>query len=172
MAIQKILTIPNPFLKNKVLYVVNIDERVRSVISSMTETMRHYPHCVGLAASQAGIDLRIIVVDVSLYHKKHPNRGLITLINPVVVKSSGKIMFREGCLSVPEFTGDVTRADEIEVHGLDPDGKKVEIISKGFESVVLQHEIDHLDGILFLDRVSSLKTDVFRRKQVCLPQKQ
>ena len=171
MAIKQILTIPDPFLKYKVLYVVNIDDYVRSIIHSMIETMHFHPHCVGLAAPQLGIDMRIVVVDVSLYPKKHPNSGLIALVNPMIVKSAGRQTAREGCLSVLEFTGNVSRADEIEVQGSDLNGNKVELAAKGFESVVLQHEIDHLDGILFLDRVNSLKTDVFRRKQVCLPQK-
>ena len=164
MAIQNILTIPDLFLKRKVQCVVTIDDLVRSLVDSMIETMRYHPHCVGLAASQLGIDLRIIVVDVSLHPKKHPNSGQILLINPVVVKASGKQTFREGCLSVPEFTGNVTRAEEITIEGRELCGSKVELATKGFEAVVLQHEIDHLEGILFLDRVSSLNTDVFRRR--------
>ena len=83
------------------------------------------------------------------------------------MKYSGRQVCREGCLSVPDFTGNVTRADEITVEARDPKGDKILLSTRGFESVVLQHEIDHLDGIIFLDRVSSLKTDVFRRKQVC-----
>jgi peptide deformylase len=116
-----------------------------------------------------GLDMRIIAVDVSRYPKKYPNRGEIVLVNPLIVRASGRQTSREGCLSVPEFTGNVTRADEITISGTSLGGGKVEFSTNGFEAVVLQHEIDHLDGILFLDRVSSLKTDVFRRKQVCLP---
>ena len=169
MAIPKILTIPDPFLKKKVLYIVNIDDCVKTAVDSMIEALHHYPHCVGVAASQLGLDMRIVTVDVSLYHKKHPNHGELILINPEIIKASGKQAFREGCLSVPDFTGNVTRACEITVQAMNIKGEKFELSTSGFESVVLQHEIDHLDGILFLDRVTSLKTDVFRRKQVCLP---
>ena len=165
----KLLTIPDPFLKKKVLYVVDIDENIRTLTTSMLDTMRNYPHCVGLAASQLGIDLRIIAVDVSLYPKKFENHGQLLLINPEITSSSGRQTFREGCLSIPDFTGNVTRADDITVTARDINNNKLEIKAGGFEATVLQHEIDHLDGILFLDRVSSLKTDVFRRKQVCPP---
>ena len=167
MTIHKILTIPDPFLKKKVLYVIDINDTIRAIAASMLETMKHNPHCVGVAASQLGIDLRIIVVDASLGAKKCANNGLLTLINPAVIKTSGRQSFREGCLSIPDFTGNVTRAEEITVVYRDTEGNKKELTTKGFESVVIQHEIDHLDGILFLDRVSSLKTDIFRRKQVC-----
>lgn len=164
---QKLLTIPDPFLKKKVLYVIDINDDIRSLALSMIETMRTYPHCVGLAASQLGIDFRIIAVDVSLHPKKFENQGQLLLINPEITSSSGKQTFREGCLSIPDFTGNVTRANDVTVTALDINNKKLEIKAKGFEATVLQHEIDHLNGILFLDRVSSLKTDVFRRKHVC-----
>jgi len=167
VSIQKILTIPDPFLKNKVLYVVTIDDGVRNAAASMVETMLSSPHCVGIAASQLGFDMRIVAVDASLHSKKYPNNGLLVLVNPLVTKASGRQVSREGCLSVPEFTGNVARADEITVTAMNLDGNNVELTTSGFESIVLQHEIDHLDGILFLDRVTSLKTDVFRRKQVC-----
>ena len=164
MPIQKILTLPDPFLKKKASQVTDIDNNIVNLIASMIETMRQHPHCVGLAASQIGLDLRIVVVDASLSVKANPNHGQLTLINPVIVKSSGKQVFREGCLSVPEFTGNVSRASQVTVAYKDIEGKNLTLTTEGFESVVLQHEIDHLDGILFLDRVSSLKTDVFRRK--------
>jgi len=133
----------------------------------MLEALRQYPHCVGIAASQLGIDSRIIAIDVSLHPKQVDNHGQLILINPEIVSASGSQTFREGCLSVPDFTGNVTRANEVTVKARDINNNKIELTAKGFEATVLQHEIDHLDGILFLDRVSSLKTDVFRRKQIC-----
>lgn len=167
MQALKILTLPDPFLKKKLLYVVKVDDRIRAIAASMTEVMLQNTRCVGLAASQLGIDLRIVVVDASLGAKKHPNHGRLTLINPVITGSAGRQMFREGCLSVPDFTGNVFRAEEITVEYRDLEGNKASLSTNGFESVLIQHEIDHLDGILFLDRVGSLKTDVFRRKQIC-----
>ena len=95
------------------------------------------------------------------------NHGLITFINPVVIDKKGKTIFREGCLSIPDYTGNVERANRIKVKGKDIDGRRSEFYSDGIESIAIQHEIDHLDGILFIDRISSLKTDLFVRKS-CL----
>ena len=165
MSILKILTIPDPFLKKPALPVKELSRELASAVSDIVETMYHHRNCVGLAAPQAGIGIRLIAVDVSAYSKPHPNRGLIVLVNPVITVSQGLKTAREGCLSVPDLTGNVSRAERIAVSGMTPEGKNVSFETSGFEAVVLQHEIDHLDGLLFLDRVTSLKTDVFRRKK-------
>jgi peptide deformylase len=117
----------------------------------------------GYAAVQVGILKRIVVADASRSAKEHRNNGLLIMINPEIVYFSGKISSREGCLIVPDFTGYVARKKKIEIDYLDINGCKQHLKTDGFESIVLQHEIDHLDGKVFLDRVSSLKTDVFRR---------
>jgi peptide deformylase len=140
-----------------------IDEQTKKLIGNIYETLCIHNRCVGIAAVQVGILKRIIVVDVSRSAKEHRNNGLLIMINPVIVYSSGKISSREGCLSVPGFTGYVVRKKKIEVDYLDMDSNKQHLKTDGFESIVLQHEIDHMDGKVFLDKVTSLKTDVFRR---------
>ena len=123
-------------------------------------------HSVGVAAPQIGASQRVVVVDVShsKLGKKENNHGLLTLVNPEIINSSGMKTMREGCMSVPDYTGNVDRAEEIVVQFLDRNGDEQVVRSGGFEAVAIQHEIDHLDGLLFLDRISSLKTDLFRRK--------
>lgn len=163
--ILPILTIPDPFLKTRSASVKNITPEVEQLIADMQETMRHYPHCIGIAAPQVGKALRIIAIDVSLNPKPHPNHGELILLNPIITFSSGLRKGREGCLSVPEFTGNVTRAEQITVEAIQPAGRPLRLETEGFEATVIQHELDHLNGILFLDRVASLKTDIFRRKK-------
>lgn len=163
MPILEILTIPNPILKQVCAPVEFISREVKNLIDNMKDTMNSSPHCVGIAASQVGVLSRIIAVNVSLNPKPHKNNGLLVMINPEIIYSSGKIKSREGCLSVPDFTGSVTRKEKIHVKYLDINGSPQLLKTSGFESIVLQHEIDHLDGFVFLDRVTSLKTDVFKR---------
>ena len=163
MAILEILTIPNPILKKICAPVEVISDNVKQLISDMKDTMNISRHCVGIAAPQVGVLSRIILVDVSLNPKPHKNNGLLIMINPKIIYSSGKLNSREGCLSVPNFTGNVTRKAKIEVQYLDINWSKQLLKTSGFESIVLQHEIDHLDGFVFLDKVTSLKTDIFKR---------
>ena len=126
----------------------------------LIDTMREAPGCVGLAAPQIGESVRMVVVDCSRHKRAlDANNGLLVLVNPAVVESEGAEVAREGCLSIPHLTANVRRATRIVVGG---GGTRVE--SVGFEARCLQHEIDHLDGVLFLDRVDSLHRDVFRRK--------
>jgi peptide deformylase len=141
----------------------DITPEIIALVSDMIETMHHFPHCVGIAAPQVGKSLRIIIVDVSLHSKPHPNHGQLAVINPVIVSANGKRKGREGCLSIPDLTANVVRNDTIAMEGISPKGKLLHIETSGYEAVALQHEIDHLNGILFLDRVSSLKKDVFQR---------
>lgn len=159
MALLDICTYPDPVLRCKAEEVEVIDEEIRKLIDDMAETMYHAPG-VGLAANQVGRPIRIVVIDV----QKEDCNGLIALVNPRVVSASGEITFEEGCLSVPEFYTNVKRNEEVVVCGLDREGKKVEICAKGLLAVVLQHEIDHLEGKLFIDRIGPIARDIFKRR--------
>jgi peptide deformylase len=122
---------------------------------------------VALAAPQIDKPYRIIVCDVSRKIKEGQltsRHGKIILINPIIQRREGMRIFREGCLSVPDYTGNVGRAEKVWIEGLDLQGHGVNLIAEGFEALALQHELDHLEGILFLDRIASLSTDLFRRK--------
>jgi peptide deformylase len=130
----------------------------------LVETMRAHPGCVGLAANQVGELLRVIVVDVSDHPRAESSSGLLRLIDPTIAAADGSEIRREGCLSVPELTANVRRATRVIVEGATPEGEPVRVESEGFEARCLQHELDHLDGLLFLDRVESLRDDVFWRK--------
>jgi peptide deformylase len=132
--------------------------------ADLLDTMRASPACVGLAAPQIGVSVRAFALDVSAHPKAKVNHGTIVMFDPVVVAASGREIGREGCMSVPDWTANVGRATEIVVQGVAPDGSELVIATEGFEARAFQHEIDHLDGLLILDRVSSLETDVFRRR--------
>ena len=128
--------------------------------------MREGPGSVGVAAPQIGVSLRVCVVDVSGSKLgRDNNHGLLVLINPEIITAEGAATMREGCMSVPDYTGEVERATRITLRYQDDTGEKRELVAEGFEAVAIQHEMDHLDGILFLDRISSLKTGLFRRKK-------
>ena len=134
------------------------------LIADLVETMRVSPACVGLAAPQIGVNQRVIVVDVTGHPKTKTCHGLVCLIDPVVVDSSGRSVGREGCMSVPDLTAKVARSERVVVRGVDQTGEERVIDTDAFEARALLHEIDHLDGLLILDRVASLSTDVFRRR--------
>lgn len=125
--------------------------------------MRAFPHCVGLAAPQIGVSRRIMVVDVSDHPKTTASHGLVILFNPLIVEERDLEPAREGCMSIPELTGEILRARFLTVSGLTPTGEMTSMDVEGFEARAFQHEIDHLDGLLFLDRVQS-PTAIFRRK--------
>jgi peptide deformylase len=166
MAVKNILLYPHPLLKVVCTPVEQLDDEVDALIQDLIDTMVAAGHSVGVAAPQIGITRRVVVADVS--HSKlgrNANHGLLTMINPAIIEQEGCTLSREGCMSVPDYTGNVTRAESVVVQFLDRDGSKRVIHANGFEAIALQHEIDHLDGLLFLDRVSSLKTDLFRRKK-------
>lgn len=162
--VRSIRVYPDPILKRRCLEVLAVDDRVLSVVDDLIETMLSLPRCVGLAAPQIGEAKRIVVVDVSRHPKAPPkNHGMLCMINPVIQLRHGVKISREGCVSVPDLTANVTRAENIAVSFLDCFGHEKWIETNAFESVAIQHEIDHLDGMLFLDRVSA--TDLFKRKQ-------
>ena len=164
MAVREILLYPDPILKQVAEPVEEIDESVVEVVQDLVDTMVDAGHSVGVAAPQIGILKRVVVVDVSKSKLgKDNNHGLLEMINPQIIEKSGSKMMREGCMSVPDYTGNVTRAEEIVVEFTNREGQARVIEASGFEAVAIQHEMDHLDGLLFLDRVSSLKTDLYRR---------
>jgi peptide deformylase len=165
VGVRQILRLPDPALKRVAAEATSGEwELVERVAGDLLETMHSFPRCVGLAAPQIGESVRMVVVDISLHPKGDPSAREILLVNPRVVFTTGSEVAREGCLSVPEFTADVRRASEVVVEGLTRTGEPWTIEASGFEARALQHEIDHLDGLLFLDRVESLSRDVFRRK--------
>ena len=165
MAVCEIRLYPDPVLKQVCTPISKLDAKTDALVQDLIDTMVSAGHSVGVAAPQIGIPERVVVVDVSGSKMgKDNNHGLLTMINPEIIRKEGSKVMREGCMSVPDYTGNVTRAEAIVVQFLDRDGRERVINSSGFEAVAIQHELDHLDGMLFLDRVSSLKTDIFRRK--------
>jgi peptide deformylase len=136
------------------------------VIQDLLDTMdAGPPRTVGIAAPQIGELVRIVTVDASRNPKYDAPNGLLVLVNPVIVLREGEMFFREGCMSVPDYTANIRRSDHVVVEACDACRQKLTIDARGFEAVVLQHEIDHLDGILFLDRVANKTTDLFLRKR-------
>lgn len=132
--------------------------------ADLVDTMQVSPGCVGLAAPQIGVSRRAFCLDVSGHPKGAGAHGLVVLFNPELIHAEGSEVRREGCMSVPDLTADVRRPLVVVVRGTDPDGRERVYESSGFEARAFAHELDHLDGLLILDRVASLKTDVFRRK--------
>jgi peptide deformylase len=166
MAVRSIRLYPDPILKQVAEAVRVLDETVVAVIQDLVDTMVDSGHSVGVAAPQIGILQRVLVVDVSKSKLgKDNNHGLLEMVNPEIIEKSGSRLMREGCMSVPDYTGNVMRAEHIVVEFTNRAGQLRVIEANGFEAVAIQHELDHLDGLLFLDRVSSLKTDLYRRKK-------
>ena len=164
MPVRQVLRFPHPALK---LTAQSVSDRAgaRRVGADLLDTMRSFPGCVGLAATQLDEMLRMVVVDVSGHPKAETSNGLLVLANPRLVDREGGEVAREGCLSIPHLTANVRRSTRIAVEALTVELEPIEIASEGFEARCLQHEMDHLDGLLFLDRVDSLARDVFRRKR-------
>lgn len=160
MAVLNIRTYPDEVLKRKAEAVEAVDDKVRSLMDNMAETMYAAPG-VGLAAPQVGVSKRIIVVDISSSEEKAP---LLQLANPEIVEADGEAQIEEGCLSLPGFLSPVKRFSDVTVKALDRDGNPVTIEAGGLMAIVLQHEIDHLDGTLILDRASMLKREFYRKK--------
>ena len=165
MAVKNIVCYPDPILKTFCPPVERVDSAILQLIDDLVDTMHAGPGSVGVAAPQIGVALRVCVVDVSKNrHGKDNNHGLLLMVNPEILDRKGNAVMREGCMSVPDYTGDVERATEVSLRYSEPDGTLREFAATGFEAVAIQHEMDHLDGLLFLDRIGSLKTGLFRRK--------
>src|SRR4051812_1436527 len=165
MAVRPVLLVPDPALKTVARALGEAElETARQVAADLLDTMRAHPRCVGLAAPQIGELVRVVAVDCTDHPHAPDAAGLLLLVNPLIVAREGEEVAREGCLSLPELTANVRRAVSIAVEAVTPDGEPVAVRSHGFEARCIQHELDHLDGVLFLDRVDSLRRDVFRRK--------
>ncbi|SRR5713226_858340 len=160
MALLEILKYPDAILKKVSLPVKGITAETIRLIADMVETMYAAPG-VGLAAPQVGFLQRIIVLDIDY---KEPGKNLLKLINPEILHADGEVVWEEGCLSVIDFTAEVKRAERVEVIALDEKENEVKIEAEGLLAVALQHEIDHLDGKLFIDRLSRLKRDLYTRR--------
>jgi peptide deformylase len=160
MALRRILKYPEPILKQTAVEVANIDGQVDEVLRDMVDTMYAAPG-VGLAAPQVGIGERLIVVDIDA---ENPGRRLLKLVNPVIAAREGTILWEEGCLSVVDYTAEVRRSAQILLRAWTLDQQEVEIEADGLLAVALQHELDHLDGKLFIDRISALKRDSYKRR--------
>lgn len=161
MALLEIVKYPETVLSRASLPVTNISSETAQLISDMLDTMYAAPG-VGLAAPQVGVSERIIVLDVN---HENPRKQVYKLINPVITRAEGEIIWEEGCLSVVDFTAEVRRAAQVEVTAFDEDEKEIKIAAEGLLAVALQHEIDHLDGKLFIDRISRLKKDLYTRRR-------
>jgi len=158
--IRTILTYPNPELKKKSAPVTIINDAVRALAQDMVETMYDAPG-VGLAAPQIGVLQRVIVIDISAGDEPP---GLIVAINPVIVHAEGEAYEEEGCLSVPKYAANVRRHASVVVKALNLEGVECTWRADGLLAIAFQHEIDHLDGILFVDHLSPLKRELFQRK--------
>ncbi len=162
MAILNIVKYPDPVLNKVAAPVKNITGATVQLLDDMLATMYAAPG-IGLAAPQVGHPQRMVVLDLD---HENPGKQVHKLINPVVVRAEGEVVWEEGCLSVVDFTAEVRRAAEVEVVALDEKEKEVRIAADGLLAVALQHEIDHLDGKLFIDRISRLKRDLYRRRRM------
>ncbi len=163
MAPLPVLTYPDPRLSRKSSPVEAFNEALRAFVVELDETRRAAPGCVAIAAPQVGHFERIAIVDVS-GRKRVASHGRLVLINPEITAWEGFAVGREGCLSVPDYTGNVIRAERIRLQARDERGEVLDLELEGFEARAVQHEIDHLDGLLFLDRLVSRRNDLFRRK--------
>jgi peptide deformylase len=161
MALLPILTAPDPRLKKKSLPVAAVDAEVRQLMDDMLETMYAAPG-IGLAAPQVGALQRVVVLDID---REEVKTGPLFMANPEIVEASDEdVIYEEGCLSVPDHYSDVARPEKVRVRYLDRDGKQRELACEGLLATCVQHEIDHLDGILFIDHISSLKRNMILRK--------
>ncbi len=161
MSKLEILTYPNKFLLNPTRPLENIDGKVQEMIDDMAATMYDAPG-IGLAAIQVGWDKSLLVYDIA---PRDESRQLNVLVNPKIIASEGEMLSEdEGCLSVPDFRADVKRASRILVEGVDREGSPLRIEAEGLLAVVLQHEIDHLNGTLFIEHISALKREMYKRR--------
>jgi peptide deformylase len=160
MPLREIVKYPDPILKQICQPVTAVTRETVHLIQDMVDTMYAAPG-VGLAASQVGVLRRVIVVDVD---HENPGKNLLKLINPEICRAEDEIIWEEGCLSVVDFTAEIKRAARVEVVGYDERESELKLTAEGLLAVALQHEIDHLDGKLFIDRISRLKRDLYTRR--------
>jgi len=163
VAVLEILTYPDDRLRQVSEPVKQFDAALQACIDDLEETRLAGPGAVGIAAAQVAWFQRVLIVDVS-GRKKTRNHGHLILVNPEITEWDGFAIGREGCLSVPDYTGNVVRAERIQLDASDRDGNALCFEMEGFEARAVQHEMDHLDGLLFLDRLVSRRQDLFQRK--------
>lgn len=161
--ILPILSYPNPLLKQRSGEVLEFDEKLHTLLADMYETMLD-KEGVGLAGIQVGVTQRILIINIPREDKKQYKEDLLEIINPKIIKKNGEIFFTEGCLSVPNFYEDVMRFDEVEIAYQDRFGKPQSLQAQGYLAVAIQHEMDHLDGVLFVDRLSMMKRKKFEKE--------
>jgi len=164
MSVLEILKLPNALLKAVSEPVETFDAELSAFIDDLEQTRLNGPAAVGIAAPQVGRLQRIVIIDCSTTRKPVPNHGRLVLVNPEITEWDGFELGREGCLSVPDYTGNVIRAERIKLSAQDQSGEAHHFEMEGYEARALQHEVDHLDGILFVDRLVSRRTDLFQRK--------
>jgi peptide deformylase len=163
MAVRPVLALPDPFLQRPSAKVGTVDDDALALATDLLDTMRAREACVGLAAPQIGVGLRAFAIDVTGHRKARSCAGELVLFDPELLSAEEPAMGREGCLSIPDLTGDVARATRVTVRGIGVDGNERVVEADAFEARALLHELDHLDGFLFLDRVTSAHS-VYRRK--------
>jgi peptide deformylase len=164
VAVRPVLRLPAPALK-AVARPVGDAVAAAAMAADLVDTMRAHDHCVGLAAPQIGVGLRAFCVDVTGHPKARSCAGLVVLLDPELVAAGAPAVAREGCMSVPDLTGNVARPVTVAVRGTTPEGATRLVEADAIEARALLHELDHLDGLLFLDRVVSAPTDLFRRRR-------
>ncbi|MGH0032685.1 MAG: peptide deformylase [Myxococcota bacterium] len=167
MALRPVLKFPDSRLLGKSVPIEEISDEIRELAADMCDVMYDEPG-IGLAAPQVGEAVRLVVVDTE-WTEEDAERSPLVLVNPELSEHEGKIVWKEGCLSVPDFEAEVERAERVVLRAQDLDGKEVEIHAEGLQAVCFQHEVDHLDGILFIDRISRLKRTRYvakRKKQL------
>jgi peptide deformylase len=163
MALRPVLRFPDPRLKRVSKPVERITDELRALAAEMLEVMYDEPG-IGLAAPQVGEPVRLIVMDTD-WTEEGAERSPLVLVNPEILEREGTLVWTEGCLSVPDFTAEVERAARVMVRGLDLEGRELQIEAEELKAVCFQHEIDHLDGILFIDRISRLKRSLYVKKR-------
>jgi len=163
MAVRNVLLYPDPLLKQVCTRVTVFDEALGRLLQDLEDTMHACPGSIGVAAPQVGECVRVVVLDLSSKANVQ-HHGLLRLVNPEILSREGTVKGREGCLSVPHYTGNVWRAASVHLRAQDECGQWREWVCEGFEARAVQHELDHLDGFLFLDRIVSPRQDLFRRK--------
>jgi peptide deformylase len=163
MALRPVLQYPDKRLTRKAQPIEKITDEVRQLAQDMCDVMYDEPG-IGLAATQVGEEVRLVVVDTE-WKEEDGVKNPLVLVNPELSDHEGEVLWKEGCLSVPDFEAEVKRAERVTMRALDLDGKEVEIRAEGLQAVCFQHEVDHLDGILFIDRISRLKRSRYALKR-------
>ena len=163
MALREVLQFPDKRLRRMSKPIPAVTDEIRTLAADMLEVMYDEPG-IGLAAPQVGEAVRLVVVDTE-WREENAERSPLVLVNPVIVASEGQVTWNEGCLSVPEFEAEVERFARVKLQARDLDGREILIDAEGLQAVCFQHEIDHLDGVLFIDRISRLKRNMYVRKR-------